>query len=77
MKFIYSGPSSGITLKVGNQLTEVLLHTDTVIDLEEQHLQHEAVLTLKAWGHLVEHKVAPAVNAIVVDLLPVHSEVTA
>ncbi|KWZ43746.1 hypothetical protein WS72_13360 [Burkholderia savannae] len=57
MKYQYSGPTSGVTLKNGNEVREVMLHTDADVDLPEQH---EYTKTLQAMGYL---KLAPAKQA--------------
>lgn len=46
MKYVYSGPLSGVTLKDG---TEVLLHPGAAVELPEDN---RYVKTLRARGHL-------------------------
>ena len=49
MKYRYSGPTSGVTLKKGEEAQEVMLHTGAEVDLPEEH---EYTKTLLALGHL-------------------------
>ena len=49
MKYRYSGPTSGVTLKKGEEAHEVMLHTGAEVDLPEEH---EYTKTLLALGHL-------------------------
>ena len=49
MKYRYSGPTSGVTLKKGEEAQEVMLHTGAEVDLPEGH---EYTKTLLALGHL-------------------------
>ena len=49
MKFIYSGPPSGVTLQDGEQQREVLLHTGAEVDLPAEH---DYTKTLVALNHL-------------------------
>jgi hypothetical protein len=49
MKYLYSGPFSGVTLNDGGQTREVLLHPGKEVDLPPQH---DYVKTLLALGHL-------------------------
>ncbi|MEJ2795742.1 hypothetical protein WAE56_20250 [Iodobacter sp. LRB] len=49
MKFIYNGPSSGVTLRDGEAETEVMLHDGAEVDLPAEH---EYTKTLEALGHL-------------------------
>ena len=49
MKYRYSGPTSGVTLKKGEEAQEVMLHTGADVDLPEEH---EYTKTLLALGHL-------------------------
>ena len=52
MKYRYSGPTSGVTLKKGaddNSAQEVMLHTGAEVELPEEH---EYTKTLLALGHL-------------------------
>lgn len=53
MKYVYSGPDSGITLNTGSkdkpQWQDVLLRSGGTVDLPEKH---EAVQTLQAQGYL-------------------------
>ena len=49
MKYRYSGPTSGVTLKKGEETQEVMLHTGAEVDLPEEH---EYTKTLLALGHL-------------------------
>ena len=49
MKYLYSGPTSGVTLQAGEEKQEVMLHTGAEVDLPEEH---EYTKTLLALGHL-------------------------
>ena len=49
MKYRYSGPTSGVTLKKGEEAQEVMLHTGAEVDVPEEH---EYTKTLLALGHL-------------------------
>ncbi len=49
MKYRYSGTTSGVTLKKGEEAQEVMLHTGAEVDLPEEH---EYTKTLLALGHL-------------------------
>ena len=49
MKYRYSGPTSGVTLKKGEEAQEVMLHTGAEVELPEEH---EYTKTLLALGHL-------------------------
>lgn len=49
MKYQYSGPSSGVSLQIGEQVQEVIMHAGTEVDLPENH---EYTQTLIALGHL-------------------------
>lgn len=49
MKFFYSGPFTGVTLQVGDKTQEVMLHTNTHVDLPADN---EYTKTLLALGHL-------------------------
>ena len=49
MKYRYSGPTSGVTLKKGEEAQEVMLHTGAEVDLPEEH---EYTKTLLALGPL-------------------------
>ena len=49
MKYRYSGPTSGVTLNMGEEAQEVMLHTGAEVDLPEEH---EYTKTLLALGHL-------------------------
>ena len=49
MKYRYSGPTSGVTLKKDEEAQEVMLHTGAEVDLPEEH---EYTKTLLALGHL-------------------------
>ena len=51
MKYRYSGPTSGVTLKKGEEAQEVMLHTGAEVDLPEEH---EYTKTLLALGHLTQ-----------------------
>ena len=56
MKYRYSGPTSGVTLKKGaddNSAQEVMLHTGAEVELPEEH---EYTKTLLALGHLTPAK---------------------
>ena len=53
MKYRYSGPTSGVTLKKGEEAQEVMLHTGAEVDLPEEH---EYTKTLLALGHLTPVK---------------------
>lgn len=55
MKYQYSGPSSGVSLQVGDNVQEVILHTGAEVDLPEGH---EYTNTLIALGHLTPVKKA-------------------
>jgi len=50
MKYAYSGPVSGVTLKTGSDIREVILTPGAIIDLPEKN---EYVATLVARGHLL------------------------
>jgi hypothetical protein len=49
MKFIYDGPVSGVTLKVGEQKIERMLNPGCEVDLPEEHPQ---VILMGNRGHL-------------------------
>ena len=49
MKYRYSGPTSGVSLLEGDTIREVMLHTDTDVELPEGN---EYVATLVALRHL-------------------------
>lgn len=49
MKYRYSGPNSGVTLRNGNKSTEVMLITGAEVELPAQH---EYVQVLLKRGHL-------------------------
>jgi hypothetical protein len=49
MKFRYSGPTSGVTLRVGESQTEVMLFDGSEVELPEAH---DYTKTLVALGHL-------------------------
>ncbi|AHI67082.1 hypothetical protein [Burkholderia thailandensis] len=49
MKYLYSGPISGVSLQDGTQIREVMLHPGAAVELPEQH---EYTKTLLALGHL-------------------------
>lgn len=57
MKYRYSGPTSGVTLRNGQSSTEVMLIAGTTVDLPEKH---EYVQVLLARGHLTPIAPAPA-----------------
>ena len=57
MKYRYSGPTSGVTLKKGEEAQEVMLHTGAEVDLPEEH---EYTKTLLALGHLTPVSVKQA-----------------
>lgn len=57
MKFFYSGPFTGVTLQVGDKTLEVMLHTNTNVDLPADN---EYTKTLVALGHLKAAAEAPA-----------------
>lgn len=48
-KYLYKGPSSGVTLRDGEIETEIMLHDGAEVDLPEWH---EYTQTLLALGHL-------------------------
>ncbi len=56
MKYLYSGPTSGVTLQVDEEAKEIMLHTGKEIELPEQH---EYTQTLLALGHLSPVPSAP------------------
>lgn len=49
MKYRYSGPTSGVTLQIGEVAQEVILHAGTEVELPESH---EYTQTLIALGYL-------------------------
>lgn len=49
MKYFYSGPITGVTLKSDDKPCEVMLHTNTAVELPEDN---EYTKTLLALGHL-------------------------
>lgn len=49
MKYFYSGPITGVTLQDGDKDREVMLHTNTHVDLPADN---EYTKTLLALGHL-------------------------
>lgn len=49
MKYIYSGPTSGVTLQGKEEALEVMLHTNAEVDLPEDN---EYTRTLLALRHL-------------------------
>lgn len=49
MKYLYKGPSSGVTLRDGEAETEIMLHDGAEVDLPAEH---EYTQTLLALGHL-------------------------
>ncbi|MFC5431763.1 hypothetical protein ACFPTO_23650 [Paraburkholderia denitrificans] len=49
MKYIYSGPPSGVTLKDGNNVREIILLPTREVDLPEAH---EYTQTLLALGYV-------------------------
>ncbi|AOJ06382.1 hypothetical protein [Burkholderia mayonis] len=49
MKYLYSGPISGVSLQDGTEVREVMLHPGAQVELPEQH---EYTQTLIALGHL-------------------------
>lgn len=49
MKYRYSGPTSGVTLQVGEKMQEVILHAGTDVELPDSH---EYTKTLIALGYL-------------------------
>lgn len=49
MKYFYSGPFTGVTLQNGDKAQEVMLHTNTNVDLPADN---EYTKTLVALGHL-------------------------
>lgn len=57
MKYRYTGPTSGVSLQEGEAITEVMLHTNTDVELPEGN---EYVATLVALGHLVAVATGPA-----------------
>lgn len=62
MKYLYSGPTSGVTLQDGDETKEVMLHTGGEVLLPEEH---EYTKTLLALGHLtlVPQEPAPVRSA--------------
>lgn len=56
MKYRYTGPMSGVTLKTGGAQRDVLLIPGQDADLPESH---EYTRTLLALGHLAPAPVAP------------------
>ena len=60
MKYRYSGPTSGVTLKKGEEAQEVMLHTGAEVELPEEH---EYTKTLLALGHLTPVKPAAKTSA--------------
>ena len=48
MKYRYSGPTSGVTLKKGEEAQEVMLHTGAEVDLPEEHEYTKTLLALAA-----------------------------
>ena len=56
MKYIYSGPPSGVTLNDGDTVREVLLWPGQEVEFAPDN---EYALTLIAEGHLQEVKVRP------------------
>ncbi|MBE8611525.1 hypothetical protein CYG68_03730 [Morganella morganii] len=56
MKYLYSGPPSGVTLNEGDTVREVLLWPGQMVDFEPDN---EYALTLLAEGHLQEVKTRP------------------
>ena len=57
MKYRYSGPNSGVTLRHGQASTEVMLIAGADVDLPKDH---EYVTVLLARGHLTPIAAAPA-----------------
>ena len=55
MKYMYKGPTSGVTLIVNGKDKEVLLHNGKQVDLPEDH---EYTKTLVALGHLTKVEVS-------------------
>jgi hypothetical protein len=53
MKYLYTGPTSSVTLQQGEESKEVMLHTGAEVELPEQH---EYTKTLLALGHLAPVK---------------------
>lgn len=49
MKYRYSGPTSGVTLRKGEEAHEVMLHTGAEVELPAEH---DYTQTLLALGHL-------------------------
>ncbi|WP_432719846.1 hypothetical protein R0381_003650 [Jeongeupia wiesaeckerbachi] len=49
MKYLYSGPTSGVTLQDGDEPREVMLHTGAEVELPAEH---EYTKTLLALGYL-------------------------
>ncbi|AOJ71034.1 MULTISPECIES: hypothetical protein [Burkholderia] len=49
MKYLYSGPISGVSLQDGTEIREAMLHPGAPVELPEQH---EYTKTLLALGHL-------------------------
>ncbi|WP_432732478.1 hypothetical protein R0381_000003 [Jeongeupia wiesaeckerbachi] len=47
MKYLYSGPTSGVTLQDGDEPREVMLHTGAEVELPAEH---EYTKTLLAFG---------------------------
>ena len=61
MKYFYSGPFTGVTLQNGSKAQEVMLHTNTNVDLPKDN---EYTQTLLALGHLkLAAEEAPAAEA--------------
>lgn len=49
MKYLYSGPTSGVTLQDGDKAREVMLHANTEVELPADN---EYTKTLVALGYL-------------------------
>lgn len=58
MKYIYSGPTSGVTLRVDDAQQEVLLHTNSEVTLPDSHAYTKTLLAL---GHLTP---VPQTNSV-------------
>lgn len=50
MKYLYRGPSSGVTLQRGTGKQEIVLNSNTEVELPEEHAYTQTLLAL---NHLI------------------------
>jgi hypothetical protein len=63
MKFIYSGPTSGVTLQTDEGTQEVMLHTDAQVDLPEKNAYVNTLIAMKYLTLVADAVNTKSVNA--------------